>query len=56
MGKYVDVRNTEKHMYFRTFLKQQKKISIMRGDYLGQVGVIIWAKLVATKKWPTWPR
>ena len=38
-----------KNRYFSTFLKAKiEKKSILRCYYLGQVGVIIWAKLTAT--------
>ena len=34
--------------YFSRFLKAKKQKSISRCYYLGQVGVIIWAKLIAS--------
>ena len=38
-----------KNVYFSTFLKAKNwKKNILRCYYLGQVGVIIWAKLTAT--------
>ena len=38
-----------KNRYFSKFLKTKKtKKCILRCYYLGQVGVIIWAKLTAT--------
>ena len=41
----VDVQKNYKNRYFSTFSKQKKeKNTILKGYYLGQVRVIIWAK------------
>ena len=42
-------KNDYDNLYFSTFLKRKKnKNTILRCYYMGQVGVIIWAKLTAT--------
>ena len=46
LPNFVDVQKHYKNRYFST-LKKTKKC-ILRCYYLGQVGVIIWAKLTAT--------
>ena len=47
----VDVKKKKKQNkigYFSTFLWEKKQNTILRCYYLGQVGVIIWAKFAAT--------